>query len=239
MIFICAKHPMDNNFDLQITAFMKKYSLESLRSNPKYLFEHLKIPIATQHNDGQIGQFLNKCCFLSIYHGLQKLGIEYSNNGIEITPYSLLQLANFIEQYTMIDTDNANHVKCLVNLIGQLHDIQLQFFIGEYNNDKDQWMTTPDPQVVVGTGSQIIRVLNMRAHFELIVTNDNNFIATDAKVNVEFVIQQQYDVSKVIDVEKKKKMEEDDRKYALEVEKMEKQIREDELFAMQLENNSN
>ena len=185
---------MDENY---LTTLIQKLSLDHLRNDdPNYKFNQLQIAVQTESNTGVMGEFTNKCCFWSIYHGLQSLKIEFSNDLVELTPESLLYIAEFLEANTMIDTDNPDHFNCLVTLVNNLPDIQLQFFIG--CNVNNTWMTTPDPSVIIGTGSQIIRILNKGIHFEYITTDPNKFINPIEKMNSELAIQQQHDVFQMI-----------------------------------------
>jgi hypothetical protein len=176
----------NHNLEASVINFTRLESLKLERDNPFSKFDSLAIEVTTKPNSGVVEtsdiNYTMKCCFIAISHGLNDI------LSFELTPFDLMSLANFLEPYTLIDTDNPVHLECLQQLVECLPDIKLHFFIGQY--DGNQWKTTPDPSVVIGSGKQIIRILNKGCHFELIITGGEQFVRAPNKSH-EFYVQQQ------------------------------------------------
>lgn len=180
--------------------FVKWTALKDQWNDPYSAFDQQAIPIQTVPNNGIIKTsvitYTNKCCFLSIFHGLQSIGIDFIEF-VENTPINLMILSNFLEVHTMIDTDNKKHIKCLEKLVSNLPNIQLHFFIGKFIDNV--WMTTPDPSVIIGSGKNIIRILNKGAHFEYITSDANVFLREIKTMTTEVVTKLQLEEEKKIE----------------------------------------
>lgn len=170
-------------------------SLKGLRKKPTYSFKQLAIPVLCKPNNGVVGWYTNKCCFISIVDGMKHHGAQYlqlEGGVIKLEAIQLMFFAEFLETHTMIDTDNASHKECLERLVRFLPAIQLHFFVGR--NIDGVWYTTPDPAVVFGSGRCIIRILNKGAHFEFITTHENAFINHVSEIPECVIVNEQNDI---------------------------------------------
>ncbi len=169
----------------ELVEYVRQLSLEEHRSNPKYTFSAISIPVTTQHNSGVTFddtkkiRYTNKCCFIAIEHGMKALGINRMRNVINgrisrITAFELMKAVNFLEKDTQIDTFNPKHQDKLELLTKCFDGIQLQFFVG--TKIKDTWRAPVDPSAVFGKGNLIIRILNKPGHFEFITTDQDAFL---------------------------------------------------------------
>jgi len=221
------------DLEASVINFTRLESLELERKNPFSKFDSLAIDVETEPNKGVVNTikitYTNKCCFIAICDGLK------NKLSLELTPFDLMSLANFLEPDTLVDTYNPKHLACLEQLVEYLPDIKLHFFIGQYSGNK--WKTTPDPSVIIGKGNEIIRILNKGCHFEFIKTCKNQFVRSSNKSS-EFYIQQQHDEEQRIktyfsDQEMAKRLEEEDR---LEFNKRNTLIEKDSQLASYLQN---
>ncbi len=237
---------MLSTLEESVLNFVQWNALRDQWNDPKSSFATQSITIQTTPNNGIVKTptitYTNKCCFVSISHGLKSIGIDFIEF-IEVTPINLMILANFLEVYTMIDTDNLTHRKCLEKLVVQLPNIQLHFFIGKFVNNT--WMSTPDPSVIIGSGKNIIRILNKGSHFEYITTGSNMFLREVKTMTPELVAQLQFEEERKIkehlesEVLAKKltvEFEEEERMY---LEAVEKRRLAEEIYLKKIRNEEN
>src|SRR5579885_2681687 len=106
------------------------YSMETLRSdrNAGYTFEDHKIIVTTLYNNGKVygeaESYSNKCAFISISQGL-KLKLD-----IDISPFELMEMANFKGKSELLDTDKPSHKRCLDKLVEKIPFVRLEFYFG-------------------------------------------------------------------------------------------------------------
>jgi hypothetical protein len=128
--------------------------------------------------------------------------INNINNKYPLTSLNLLLLSEYKDINNVIDTDNIYHLECLERLVKRIPSIQLHFFIGSSINN--QWMTAPDPHVVIGNGTHIIRILNKGMHFECITNDSSSFVRAPRTMTLEKVIQNQLEQEKRLNTSHKK-----------------------------------
>lgn len=184
---ICSSHKQNHINQLRMDSTSKSenldietaraLSLHTCRKSSSYRFEDLAIDVTTKPNDGIVGTYSSKCCFISIADGMINRGakqLQINGTLVPLTALELLKLANFTDPTALLDTDNPTHQACLLELVRAIPQIQLVFYVGVQQNGK--WRTTPDPAAVFGTGKSPIRILNMGRHFENILTGDDKFV---------------------------------------------------------------
>jgi hypothetical protein len=175
-----------------------------------YTYKDIGIAVETIYNNGSVSHhkglsvsylgmvFMNKCCFISIYHGLERL--QFLRNYPDINPYALMNWSGFLESCSnykdrnaLIDTDNPIHEQILVNL-ASIFKIKIHFFIG-IRDQFGKWSCVPDHYREFGqinSESPIIRILNKPNHFEYITTNPTDFIIEYDDNDEKNAIQDQF-----------------------------------------------
>ena len=182
--------------DQSVINYGRQASLGALRQNPHYTFAHISIPVETFPNTGMIGEihdggdlagiYFGKCFFIALSHGLKKINIQY-------TPIDLMEISGFMHPTDIIDTDNHAHAKCIQFLVDILETIQIHIFVGK-KDDKGKWSTTPDYSAKFGEGINVIRILNMGIHFELITTDPNVFTRDVKTMTPDKALLHQYEI---------------------------------------------
>lgn len=159
-----------SEFDETTLNIIRYESLKSHWNNPNSKFRDQAIEVSTEPNNGYVApKYYNKCCFIAISDGMQKIGIN-------VSALELMHIANFVNLSTMIDTDKPGHREILNRVTQHFPQIQLQFFVGVSSANK--WLTTQTPTCdPIGAGKNIIRILNKGAHFEYITSSPKLFIA--------------------------------------------------------------
>lgn len=177
--------------------FVKEKTLEDKRKDARSKFNELAIKVNCRFNNGLVKtnrrSYRNKCLFISIEHIFRKYNIptiQIQNRVVPALAIEFMKIANFMDLQTMFDTDNSEHLICLQKLLNMIPFLQLQFFIGQQNDDQ-QWVTTPDPSIILGDGNIIGRILNKGAHFELILDEDEKFVYKPRSMTSDIVIAQQ------------------------------------------------
>ncbi|XWV26268.1 hypothetical protein QJ857_gp0807 [Tupanvirus soda lake] len=178
----------------------KKESVRVLRTNSAYSFSQLKVKAITHPNNGVIefwfwlwGSFYtytNKCFFISVSQGLAELGIK-------VSPSDLAYQCNMIN-HVMVDTDNSVH-NAFIRDMANYYKIKLEIYIGTFEDD--EWYTTPDPTTIIGSGSNVIRILNKGAHFELLAALENGFINDFNEETYRAAIIDQYEEIKKLEAQ--------------------------------------
>ena len=156
-------------FEQSLINFARLESLNDLRRSGDYDFSQHSIPITTRHNIGKIKNCgYNKCFFISLSQGFKPL--------YNINPIILMNMIGFTDRTNIFDSDNESHNSCIDFLIELIPEIQIQIFIGKYDDETETWNTTQDCSKKYGRGKHIIRILNKGNHFELITTPPKYFI---------------------------------------------------------------
>jgi len=186
--------------DQSVINYGRLASLGTLRQNPQYRFAEISIPVETQPNTGMIGEvrddsdlagiYFSKCFFIALSQGLKKINIQYA-------PFDLMEISGFMDQFTMVDTDNHYHARCIQFLVDALQTIQIHVFIGK-KDEHGKWSTTPDYSAKFGDGEHVIRILNMGIHFELITTDSAMFTRDTRSMTPEKAQLHQYEVMQMI-----------------------------------------
>lgn len=176
-----------------ILNFVSLLSLEEHRKDPTSKFNQLSIPVKTMFNNGVIktpnGYITNGCCFKSIAHGMRSNGIRRVLNKYPVSSLNLIRIANYKDINIILDTDNDIHLKCLEMLVKKIPELQLHFFFGMFVGN--QWMTGPDPSIIIGKGPCVIRILNKPGHFEYITNDAKEFVRPPRTMTLEKLILDQ------------------------------------------------
>lgn len=152
-------------------------------------------------------QYTNKCCFNAINLALTNtnpiITSKISALQMDVSPITLMRVANFLNDSEMINTDNVLHYVALCKVaeyLGKL-DVRIHVYIGiKYNN---KWYTNPTTDIIFGHGRYVIRIMNqiichdgtsIGIHFEAI----NGGVFQDDEVNIEHLIETQKEMEIII-----------------------------------------
>lgn len=231
--------------DQSIINYARNVSLKDLDKNSFAKFNTKSIEVQCRQNNGVVYangvEYTNKCAFIAIEHGFKHHGITTikSNRGnVQATAIEFMKRMNFAnwhQQHLMFDifTNNPQD-QARLNLFTRLFpQIQLQFYYGVFRNN--QWYTAPDvyKDVVFGTGTKIIRILNKGAHFEFITTQDDKFVYEPKTMTPDKAFMDQHEILCRI------KQQQEDYKLAIQLEQElimteEESLERDRLMAFQL-----
>lgn len=175
-------------------------------------------------SDGK--QYINKCCFNAINLALMNtnsiITSKISALQIDVSPITLMRVANFPNDDEMINTDNVTHYVALCKVAEYLNklDVRIHVYIGIKCNNK--WYTNPTTDIIFGHGQHVIRIMNqiiyhdgesIGVHFEAIsggirITHDISDVDQtlqgtlgvfqDDIVNMEHLIETQKEMEIII-----------------------------------------
>jgi hypothetical protein len=156
-------------------------------------------------SDGK--QYINKCCFNAVYSALMNTNpmilSKISELQMDVSPITLMRVANFLNDDEMINTDNVLHYIALCKIAEYLDklDVRIHVYLGVLYNNK--WYTNPTTDIIFGHGQYVIRIMNqiiyregksIGVHFEAI----KNGAFLDDIVNMEHLIETQKEMDIII-----------------------------------------
>lgn len=168
--------------------------------------EVLNIPTSgLVESEGRL--YINKCCFnainLALLNTNQIILSKISLLQIDISPITLMKVANFMDDVEMINTDNVLHYIALCKVAEYLADldVRIHVYIGVFYNNK--WYTNPTTDIIFGHGQYVIRIMNqiiyqegksIGIHFEAIKCG----AFQDDIINIEHLIETQKEMDVII-----------------------------------------
>jgi hypothetical protein len=183
-----------------IINYVRLQSLLNIGPNDHFDQFSVKAILPSIRNDGTIRhgsvEYCNKCWFIAFRDALVTIGWT------DIDPYDLATSCHMLNN-EMVDTNNDTHL-IFLEYLAKCFDVRIEVFIGEYSTKKSAWMIKPLHDRIIGTGTNVLRIINMNKHFEHLVGVENEFIpniADEANDSTEAGMLEQFAALKIYNLQ--------------------------------------